>query len=54
MKAPVLFVIGVYAIVFLVLTIGLTVGVPQWLLGSVVFVLVLGLGLWLGLRSGRG
>jgi cbb3-type cytochrome oxidase subunit 3 len=54
MKATVAFFIGVYGIVFSVLVAGLLVGIPSWLLGAAVFVLVLTLALWLALRpTGR-
>jgi MFS superfamily sulfate permease-like transporter len=54
MKTTVAFFIGVYGIVFSVLVAGLLVGIPSWLLGAAVFVLVLTLALWLALRpTGR-
>jgi cbb3-type cytochrome oxidase subunit 3 len=54
MRITVAFFIGVYGIVFSVLVAGLLVGIPSWLLGVAVFMLVLTLALWLALRpTGR-
>jgi cbb3-type cytochrome oxidase subunit 3 len=54
MRITVAFFIGVYGIVFSVLVAGLLVGIPSWLLGVAVFMLVFTLALWLALRpTGR-
>jgi MFS superfamily sulfate permease-like transporter len=47
------FVVGVYVIVLLVLTVGLSANIPFWVLGATIFVLVVSLSLWLGLKPGR-
>ena len=53
LKAAVAFFVGVYAIVFLALVAGLAIGLPRWLLGSAIFVMIMTPGLWLGLRLDR-
>lgn len=53
LKAAVAFFIGVYVIVLLVLTVGLSADIPFWVLGAPIFILVVSHSLWLGLESDR-